>query len=73
MVLAGGAIVLSIPLAQLVVLRGQVDRAWRWVPVNVVAWLIGVTFTLAPGPFVDKTHRRRLLRCRSSSPASRWR
>jgi hypothetical protein len=53
-VLGGVLILISIPVAQLVTLRNEVDRAWRWVPVNVVAWLVGMTFTFLPGPFIDE-------------------
>ena len=50
----GAALLLSIPVAQWTVLRGVLDRAWRWVPVNVGAWLAGLPFTFLPSPFVDE-------------------
>jgi hypothetical protein len=50
----GGVVLLvSIPVAQLAVLRSQAHRAWRWVPINLAAW-IGITFTFLPGPFIDE-------------------
>lgn len=52
----GGLILLlTIPAAQWTVLRQVLARAWRWVPLNVVAWLVGLTFTLLPSPFVDES------------------
>ncbi|OZG29534.1 hypothetical protein BH683_008795 [Williamsia sp. 1138] len=47
-------LLLSIPVAQWIVLRRVLRRAWRWIPVNVAAWMVGLTFTLLPGPFVDE-------------------
>ncbi|ORM36807.1 hypothetical protein BFL43_06250 [Williamsia sp. 1135] len=47
-------LLLSIPVAQWIVLRRVLRRAWRWIPVNVAAWTVGLTFTLLPGPFVDE-------------------
>lgn len=26
-----------------------------WIPVNAAAWLVGLSFTLLPSPFVDET------------------
>lgn len=50
----GGLVLLaSIPLAQWTVLRGILPRAWRWIPVNMGAWLAGLVFPFLPGPFVD--------------------
>lgn len=52
--IAFGAIVLlaSIPFAQWIAL----DRrgAFRWVPINMVAWLVAILWTAAPSPFVDE-------------------
>lgn len=51
----GGALLLvSIPLAQWPVLRGVLPGAWRWVPWNVLAWLLGLPLTLVASPFVDE-------------------
>jgi hypothetical protein len=53
-----GALVLlaSIPLAQWPVLRAAgVARAWRWIPLNMGAWLVGLVFTFLPSPFVDES------------------
>lgn len=47
-------LLLSIPVAQWIFLRPEFPRAWRWIPVNVAAWTVGLTFTLLPGPFVDE-------------------
>lgn len=50
----GGLVLLaSIPLAQWTVLRRVRPRAWRWIPVNMGAWLAGLVFPFLPGPFVD--------------------
>lgn len=55
LVVGGAVLLLSIPVAQWTVLRKVVARAWRWIPVNMAAWLIGISFTLAPTPFVDES------------------
>ncbi|MDS1114548.1 hypothetical protein RD149_12300 [Gordonia westfalica] len=57
MVIGAGAVVLlvSIPSAQYVVLRGRLPGAWQWIPVNVAAWAAGLVFTFVPGPFVDES------------------
>lgn len=50
----GGLVLLaSIPVAQWTALRGVLPRAWRWIPVNMGAWLAGLVFPFLPGPFVD--------------------
>lgn len=49
------AILLTIPVAQWSVLRDVVHRAWHWIPINAAAWLVGLSFTLLPSPFVDET------------------
>lgn len=54
-VLGGLLLLLSIPLAQYCVLRRLVRRGWRWIPINMVAWLLGISWTLAPSPLIDQT------------------
>jgi hypothetical protein len=52
----GGLILLSsLPLAQYFVLRDHVRRALLWIPINMVAWLLGITWTLVPSPWVDQS------------------
>lgn len=52
---AGGVVLLaSIPTAQYLVLTRVVPWAWRWIPLNMCAWLIGLMFTFLPTPFVDE-------------------
>jgi hypothetical protein len=53
----GGVVLLgTIPLAQWPVLRtAGVPRAWRWIPLNMAAWAIGLVFTFLPSPFVDES------------------
>lgn len=53
--LAGLVLLASIPLAQWPVLARSVRRAWRWVPLNMAAWLVGLVFTFLPSPFVDES------------------
>lgn len=61
-VLGGLALLVSIPLAQWFVLRKVAPRAWRWIPVNVAAWAVGISATLLPSPLVDEsTGTNRLL------------
>lgn len=52
-----GALLLlgSIPLAQWLVLRRYVPRAWRWIPLNAVAWGAGLMWTFAPSPLIDES------------------
>ena len=46
----------TIPLAQRPVLaRAGVPRSWWWVPINMVAWLVGIVFTFLPSPWVDES------------------
>ena len=46
----------TIPLAQRPVLaRAGVRRSWRWVPINMGAWLVGIVFTFLPSPWVDES------------------
>lgn len=53
---AGLVLLATIPLAQLPVLaRAGVPRAWRWVPINMGAWLVGLAFTFLPSPFIDES------------------
>jgi hypothetical protein len=55
-VVAGGLILLaSLPLAQYFVLRDHVRRPVLWIPINVVAWLLGITWTLLSSPWVDQS------------------
>jgi hypothetical protein len=55
-VVAGGLILLaSLPLAQYFVLRDHVRRPALWIPINVVAWLLGITWTLLPSPWIDQS------------------
>lgn len=59
LVAAGGLILLtSLPLAQYFVLRDHVTRAARWIPINIAAWLLGITWTLAPSPWIDQSTSR---------------
>jgi hypothetical protein len=52
----GGLILLSsLPLAQYFVLRDHLRRALLWIPINMVAWLLGITWTLVPSPWVDQS------------------
>jgi hypothetical protein len=52
----GGLILLtSLPLAQYFVLRDHVKRPVLWIPINMVAWLLGIVWTLAPSPWVDQS------------------
>ncbi len=53
-VMVGGAVVLlSIPVAQTAVLSRHQVHTQGWIAVNLLAWTIGVGWTLVPGPFVD--------------------
>ena len=53
---SGGLILLtSLPLAQYFVLRNHVRRPALWIPINMVAWLLGIAWTLAPSPWVDQS------------------
>ena len=52
----GGLVLLtSLPLAQYFVLRDHVKRPLWWIPINLAAWLLGITWTLLPSPFVDQS------------------
>lgn len=53
----GGVILLlSIPTAQYLVLRETgVPGALWWIPVNVGAWMLGLTFTMLPMPLIDES------------------
>ena len=52
----GGLILLRrLPLAQYFVLRDLVRRPVLWIPINMVAWLLGIAWTLAPSPWVDQS------------------
>lgn len=53
-VIAGGLLLLvTIPALQWIVPHGAVERAWRWIPLNMAAWLVGLVFTFLPSPFID--------------------
>ena len=52
----GGLILLaSLPLAQYLVLRDHVRQAVRWIPINMAAWLLGISWTLLPSPWIDQS------------------
>lgn len=53
----GGLVLLAtIPLAQWPVLRAAgVPRAWRWIPLNMAGWAVGLLFTFLPSPFIDES------------------
>jgi hypothetical protein len=53
--LAGLVLLATIPVAQWPVLARSVPRAWRWIPLNMGAWLIGLVFTFLPSPFIDES------------------
>ena len=52
-VVLGSALLLSIPTAQYLLLRGAIHTAGRWIWVNVLAWSLGIMWTFAPSPLVD--------------------
>jgi hypothetical protein len=53
---AGLVLLATIPLLQWPVLaQSGVPRAWRWVPLNMGAWLVGLVFTFLPSPFIDES------------------
>lgn len=55
-VVAGGLMLLtSLPLAQYFVLRDYVRQPILWIPINMVAWLLGIAWTLLPSPWVDQS------------------
>lgn len=47
-------LVLALSAPQAHLLRGHIDDAWRWVPVNVAAWGVGLPMTFLSGLFVDE-------------------
>ncbi len=50
------ALLATIPLAQRPLLaRAGVRRSWRWVPINMGAWLVGIGFTFLPSPLIDES------------------
>ena len=51
--LLGLVLLTTIPAAQLVLLRPAVRRPWRWLPANIVGWLVGIGWTFAVSPLVD--------------------
>ena len=52
-VVLGSALLLSIPVAQYLLLRSAIPTAGRWIWVNVLAWLVGICWTFAPSPLVN--------------------
>lgn len=52
-VVLGSALLLSIPVAQYLLLRSAIPTAGRWIWVNVLAWLVGICWTFAPSPSVN--------------------
>lgn len=53
-VVGGLVLLLSIPTAQWPLLRPHLPRAWRWIPLNAVAWAVGILWTIAPSPVIDE-------------------
>lgn len=51
--LLGLVLLATIPAAQLILLRRAVRRPWRWLPANILGWLVGIGWTLAVSPLVD--------------------
>ena len=47
-------LLISVPVSQYLVLRRHLDGAWRWIPINVLAWSADLLWTLAPSPFIDE-------------------
>ena len=52
-VVPGAALLLSIPVAQYLLLRSAIPTAGRWIWVNFLAWLVGICWTFAPSPLVN--------------------
>jgi hypothetical protein len=55
-VMAGGlglVLLTTIPAAQLILLRRAVRCPWRWLPANVLGWLVGTGWTVAVSPLAD--------------------
>lgn len=51
-----GLMLLVLPVGQYLVLRASaVPHAARWIVINVVAWMLGIAWTLAPSPLVDES------------------
>ena len=75
----GLVLLTTIPAAQLILLRRAVRRPWRWLPANIVGWLVGIGWTLAVSPLVDMIRRspscRAVCGCRACSwpSPSPWR
>ena len=54
-ILGGGVLLLvSIPALQWLVLRRLIPCSFWWIPVNALAWAVGILWTLAPSPFIDE-------------------
>lgn len=71
-VVAALVLLATIPTAQWPVLRVVVGRAWRWIPLNMAAWLVGLVFTFVPSPFIDATTPTPSSSWRTQGRASRW-
>lgn len=54
-VLLGLVLLLSIPVAQSLVLAGHVIRSHRWAGWTLLAWTVALPWSFAPSPFVDAT------------------
>ena len=52
--LGGLLFLLSLPVSQYLLLRRHLHSAWRWIPINVLAWSVGLLWTLAPSLFTDE-------------------
>lgn len=48
-------LLLSIPVAQWLVLRRVVDAAGVWIGLNVAGWGLGLFWTFAPSPLIDES------------------
>ena len=49
----GLVLLATIPTAELVVLRRIVRGPWRWLPANLIGWVVGISWTFAVSPLVD--------------------
>lgn len=49
------ALLLSIPLTQVVLLRSSINHASDWIWFNAAAWLVGISWTFAVSPLVDES------------------
>ena len=53
-IVAAPLLVLSLAGPQAHLLRNHLARAWRWVPINVLAWAVALPLTFIPGIFVGE-------------------